>query len=154
MNNEKVEENEKTTYDLSKVEPYYVNEDKVDVTTVKEEEQNEENLSTKAKRAADSFRDLVTSATHKAKDVTAQKTKEIASVKDVDLSSMAAAKDARDISTLGPMVEELAKHFEGTMTEIEKQSYNEQTELLIGYKKLLEEQVKVIDARMHYVKRI
>jgi hypothetical protein len=52
------------------------------------------------------------------------------------------------------MVEDLARHFEGTMIEMEKRSYSEQTELLTGYSKLLEEQVKVIDARLHYVKRI
>jgi hypothetical protein len=149
MEKKEAEENGKSTYDLSKVEPYYDKETQGELRP-----ESEDDLSVKAKRAADAFHDLITSAAHKAKEAAAQKTKEIASVKDFDGSSVSAAKDARDISSLGLMVEDLARHFEGTMIEMEKRSYSEQTELLTGYSKLLEEQVKVIDARLHYVKRI
>jgi hypothetical protein len=40
------------------------------------------------------------------------------------------------------------------MTEITKLSYTDQTDLLTGYKKLLEEQIRVIDSKLHYVQRL
>ena len=134
------------TYDLSTVEPYYVDDEGNEV-------KSEEDLSAKAKKAADSFYDLIATAGQKAKEVASQKTKEI-STKTLDPGAISASKDAKDISALGPMVEELIRHFEGTMTEIRKQSYADQADLLTGYKKLLEEQIRVIDARLHYTKRL
>lgn len=85
--------------------------------------------------------------------MTTQKTKQIAS-SGLNVGSVSATKDSQDISALGPMVEELIRHFEDTITEIRKQSYADQTSLLVGYKELLEEQIQVIDAKMHYVKRL
>ena len=40
------------------------------------------------------------------------------------------------------------------MTEIERRDYVDQAKLLKGYKKLLEEQINVINARMELVKRL
>ena len=40
------------------------------------------------------------------------------------------------------------------MTEIHKEPYDEQEKLLVGYKKLLEEQINVINARLSMAKRL
>ena len=68
--------------------------------------------------------------------------------------TVGAKKDARDIQALGEYLEKIVKGFEDTMTEIEKRDYIDQAKLLKGYKKLLEEQINVINARMELVKRL
>jgi hypothetical protein len=40
------------------------------------------------------------------------------------------------------------------MTQIGKQPYDEQVKLLTGYKKLLEEQINVINSRIDWSKRL
>ena len=40
------------------------------------------------------------------------------------------------------------------MAEIPKESYDVQERLLIAYKKLLEEQINIINARLHMAKRL
>jgi hypothetical protein len=114
----------------------------------------EEDLSAKARAAGLALEDLITSAIDKAKIVTKQKAKEFARAAEGGPGGMSAAKDAQDISRLGPLVEGLARAFEDTMTDIRKQSYEEQEKLLIGYRKLLEEQINVINSRMHFAKRV
>jgi hypothetical protein len=65
-----------------------------------------------------------------------------------------AKRDARDIQALGGYVENVTKGFEDTMTEIKKRNYRDEEKLLKGYKKLLEEQIHLINARMQLVKRL
>lgn len=114
----------------------------------------EEDLSAKARTAGLAMEDLITSAIDKAKIVTKQKAKAFARAAEAGPGGVSAAKDAQDISRLGPLVEGLARAFENTMTDIRKQSYEEQEKLLIGYRKLLEEQINVINSRMHFAKRV
>jgi hypothetical protein len=116
------------------------------VTTPEEEE----SVSTKAKEAGRSLKDLVYSLGRKTKEVTEEKTREL-KAQSVDMS---ATSDARDIQLLGDDVEKLIGVFEDTMTEIHKEPYDEQERLLVGYKKLLEEQINVINARMNMAKRL
>jgi hypothetical protein len=68
--------------------------------------------------------------------------------------TVGAKKDARDIQALGEYLEKIVKGFEDTMTEIERRDYVDQAKLLKGYKKLLEEQINLINARMELVKRL
>jgi hypothetical protein len=63
-------------------------------------------------------------------------------------------KDARDIQNLGSNIEGIINVFEDIMTDIRKERYGEQQRLLVGYKKLLEEQINVIDARLKMAKRL
>jgi hypothetical protein len=65
-------------------------------------------------------------------------------------------KDAHDIHALGTTrLEKLTADFENTMTEIENEpDYRMQEKQLTAYKKLLEEQMDVIDSRLKMVKRI
>jgi hypothetical protein len=110
----------------------------------------EESVSTKAKEAGKSLKDLIYSVGKKTKEVTEEKARELKS-QSVDISTKT---DARDIQHLGDDVENLITVFEDTMTEIRKEPYDEQEKLLVGYKKLLEEQINVINARLSMAKRL
>lgn len=65
-----------------------------------------------------------------------------------------AKRDAREIRALGGYAENVVKGYEDTMTEINKRNYADQEKLLKGYKKLLEEQINLINARIELVKRL
>jgi hypothetical protein len=89
----------------------------------------------------------------KAKAMTEQKTTDLkaqaAQTADLDIK-----KDARDIQNLGSNIDNIINVFEDIMTDIRKERYGEQQRLLVGYKKLLEEQINVIDARLKMAKRL
>jgi NCAIR mutase (PurE)-related protein len=137
------EETAITTVSPGEVETYEV---QSETTTTSEEE----SVSTKARDAGRSLKDLIYSLGKKTKEVTEEKAKEL-KAQSVDISTRT---DARDIQNLGDDVEKLITVFEDTMTEIRKESYDEQEKLLVGYKKLLQEQIIVIDARLSMAKRL
>ena len=136
------EERAITTVPASDVETYEVQSE----TATSEEE----SVSTKAREAGKSLKDLIYSLGRKTKEVTEEKARELKE-QSVDISTKT---DARDIHHLGDDVEKLITVFEDTMTEIRKEPYDEQEKLLVGYKKLLEEQINVIDARLSMAKRL
>ena len=113
-------------------------------------ESSEESISDKAREAAQTLRDLIQSVGNRTRQVAEEKVQEI---KDQTVD-MSATKDARDIQALGDNIESLLTTFEDTMTEIRKEPYVEQERLLLGYKKLLEEQINVINARIELAKRL
>jgi len=113
-----------------------------------------ESLKTKALRAGDAVTDLVDAAVDKTVDKLKAKTDELSKSGAFEPGYAAAKKDSADIAQLGPLVAELAREFEATISAIRKHSYEEQAEILTGYKKLLEEQINVIDSRINFVKRI
>ncbi len=135
------EERTITTSPSSDVETY-----KVETIETPEEE----SVSAKAREAGRSLKDLVYSLGRKTKEVTEEKAKEL-KAQSVDAG---ATTDARDIQHLGSNVEGLITVFEDTMTEIRKEPYDEQEKLLVGYRKLLEEQINVINARLAMAKRL
>jgi hypothetical protein len=135
------EEGSITTVPSGDVETYEVH----SVTTPEEE-----SVSAKAKEAGRSLKDLIYSLGKKTKEVTGEKAREL-KAQSVDIS---VTSDARDIQNLGDEVERLVTVFEDTMTEIRKEPYDEQEKLLVGYKRLLEEQISVISARLGMAKRL
>lgn len=136
-----VEETTVTTAPSRDVETYEVE----SVTTPEEE-----SVSAKAREAGRSLKDLVYSLGRKTREVTEEKTREL-KAQSLDVG---ATTDARDIQHLGSNVEGLITVFEDTMTEIRKEPYDEQEKLLVGYKKLLEEQINVINSRLAMAKRL
>jgi hypothetical protein len=78
----------------------------------------------------------------------------VLATRDISPAAIAAKKDAQDTATPGDSVEGIARTFENLMTEIRKKSYSEQVRLLTGYKKLLKEQLNVIDSRINMAKRL
>jgi hypothetical protein len=136
------EEKTITTVPASDVETYEVQSE----TATSEEE----SVSTKARDAGRSLKDLIYSLGRKTKEVTEETARELKE-QSVDISTKT---DAQDIHHLGDDVEKLITVFEDTMTEIRKEPYDEQEKLLVGYKKLLEEQINVINARLSMAKRL
>ena len=136
------EEKSITTVPARKVETYEVQSETAT--------SDEESVSAKAKDAGKSLKDLIYSLGRKTKEVTEEKAQELKS-QSVDISTKT---DAQDIQHLGDEVEKLITVFEDTMTEIRNEPYDEQAKLLVGYKKLLEEQINVINARLSMAKRL
>lgn len=97
------------------------------------------------KEATTSFKDVIYSISKKAQEIR-EKAEETFTV--------GARRDARDIKALGVYVERVTKGFEDTMMEIKKSGYGDEEKLLKGYKKLLEEQINLINARIEMVKRL
>ena len=97
------------------------------------------------KEATTSFKDVIYSISKKAQEIR-EKAEETFTV--------GAKRDARDIKALGIYVESVTKGFEDTMMEIKKRDYADEEKLLKGYKKLLEEQINLIHARIELVKRL
>ena len=114
----------------------------------------EEEITIKARRAGYAFQDLLSTIVDRAKAVAKEKTEQLVKTAELGPGAISAAKDAQDIATLGPMVVDLASNFEGVMTSIRQQPYDDQVNLLTGYKKLLEEHISVIDSRIHFVERV
>jgi hypothetical protein len=115
-------------------------------------EDGSESLSIKAHQAEESVLDAVDAVGVKVGSFAKKKFGELD--KSLNPSHMSAVQDSRKIEALGPIVEELARVFEDTTTMIRKVPYEEQVDLLRGYKKLLEEQIKVIDSRINMSKRL
>jgi gas vesicle protein len=136
------EETSVTTVPARKVETYEVQSETAT--------SDEESVSAKARDAGKSLRDLIYSLGRKTKEVTEEKAREL-KAQSVDISTKT---DAQDIQHLGDEVEKLITVFEDTMTEIRNEPYDEQEKLLVGYKKLLEEQINVINARLSMAKRL
>jgi hypothetical protein len=121
-------------------------------TPLTKKEDDNQSLSMKAHQAEESVLDAVDAVGVKVGSFAKKKFGELD--KSLNPSHMSAVQDSRKIEALGPMVEELARAFEDTTTIIRKVPYEEQVDLLIGYKKLLEEQIKVIDSRLDMSKRL
>jgi hypothetical protein len=121
-------------------------------TPLTKKEDDEGSLSMKAPQAEESVLDVVDAVGTKVGSFVKEKFGELD--KSLNPNHTSTVQDSRDIEALGPMVEELARVFEDTTTMIGKVPYEEQVNLLIGYKKLIEEQIKVIDSRIGMTKRL
>lgn len=125
-------------------------------TLVKEEEEGEKDynriLSVKARRAEEALSDLLDSLGTKAEATVRKKFDELD--KALDHNNSSAVLDSSKIKELGPMVKDIAEAFEDTMTMIEKVPYEEQIILFKGYKKLVEEQIKIVDSRIDMTERL
>jgi hypothetical protein len=97
------------------------------------------------KEATISFKDVIFSISKKA---------QVIRDKAEETFTVGARRDARDIQALGIYVESVTKGFEDTMMEIKKRDYADEEKLLKGYKKLLDEQINLINARIELVKRL
>lgn len=135
------EETSITTVPARKVETYEVQSETAT--------SDEESVSSKARDAGKSLKDLIYSLGRKTKEVTEEQARALKAQSDISTKT-----DARDIQHLGDEVEKLITVFEDTMTEIRNEHYDEQEKLLVGYKKLLEEQINVINARLSMAKRL
>jgi hypothetical protein len=114
----------------------------------------DEDLRTKAERASDAVTDLIDSSIDRAANAVRSKVNELRKSGAFEPGYFAARKDSADIGRLGPLVTGLATAFEDTITMVRQHPYDEQEKILTGYKKLMEEQINVINSRIQFVKRI
>jgi len=115
-------------------------------------EDDEESLSTKAHQAEESILDVIDAVGAKVGSYAKEKFGDLE--KSLDRNHIGALEDSHKIEALGPMVEDLARAFEDTTTIISNEPYEEQVDLLTGYKKLIEEQIKVVDSRINMSERL
>lgn len=100
-------------------------------------------VSTKARQAGESLKELFVTAAREAKG-SAKKTGKRLKEQTVDIAATA---DSKDIHSLGSDVENMTGLFEDMIAEIRKEGYDEQVTLLDSYKRLLQKQIRVLDAR-------
>ncbi len=121
------------------------------ISLIRDEERD---ITMKVRTAGDALYDSVVVSIDKARRKSVEKAKEVVTRDANPAAAIVAKKDAQDIAALGDSVEGLARTFEILMTEIRKKPYSEQVRLLTGYKKLLKEQINVIDSRINMAKRL
>ena len=114
-----------------------------------EDEEQGESISAKARETGQSFKDFIVTLGKKAMAITDEKTMETTN-ESIDIG---AKRDSQSIQTLGANVEKAITVFENTITDIRKEPYDEQANILTGYKKIIEEQINVINARLSMVKK-
>ena len=114
-----------------------------------EDEEQGESISAKARETGQSFKDFIVTLGKKAMVITDEKTMETTN-ESIDIG---AKRDSQSIQTLGANVEKAITVFEDTITDIRKEPYDEQANILTGYKKIIEEQINVINARLSMVKK-
>jgi hypothetical protein len=121
-----------------------------------EEKEGEQSVSAaaKVKEAGQSFKEMIKSLSKKAMTKTEEKTKQLKDKSAAETVDTSPQKDAKDIQALGTHAENVVLIFEKTMAEIEREDYDSQEKLLAGYKKLLEEQINVIDSKQRIAKRL
>ena len=128
------------------------------------EEQNKDNkegegegeqsvAAAKAKEAGLTFTEMIKTLGKKAVTKTEEKTKEIKD-KSIEAMDIGTQKKTKDIQALGIHADNVVLVYERIMFEIEREDYETQEKLLTGYKKLLEEQVNVIDSKLRIAKRL
>lgn len=114
-----------------------------------EDEEQGESISAKARETGQSFKGFIVTLGKKAMAITDEKTMETTN-ESIDIG---AKRDSQSIQTLGANVEKAITVFEDTITDIRKEPYDEQANILTGYKKIIEEQINVINARLSMVKK-
>jgi hypothetical protein len=118
-----------------------------------EGEQSAAAAAAKAKKAGQSFIEMIKSLGKKAVTKTEERTKELKD-KSIETIDMGTQTNARDIQALGIHADNVVLVYEKIMFEIAREDYKTQEKLLAGYKKLLEEQVNVIDSKLRIAKRL
>jgi hypothetical protein len=111
----------------------------------------EESVSARARETGQILKELVASIGRKTRAVAEEKTgqlKEAADDKDI------AARDAIDIQMLGSHIDSILAIFDSTMDRIAQQPYDEQQKMMVGLKKVLQEEIFVINARLNMAKRL
>jgi hypothetical protein len=105
--------------------------------------EEEISVSDEAKKAGESVKELLVTAIKEARD-SAKGTGKRLKQQTIDVATTV---DSKDTHSLEDSMNPLVTLFEETMTEIRKESYNRQIELLESYKDLLRTHIKVVNAR-------
>jgi hypothetical protein len=113
--------------------------------------EDDESVSSKAKKSGRLLKELVSSLASKAESTTKEKTAEL---KQQAAKADSTDDDSASISNLGSLLDKLTRNFDDTMDYIGNAPYDEQQDLLVGYKKVLSEELNVVNARLALAKRL
>jgi hypothetical protein len=121
----------------------------------KQQQQQQSSIPAKAKEVGKSLTEKVKSVGKKTIAKTEEKTKQLKD-KSTQTAGIGPEKDAHDIQALdSTRLQKITTIFEETMNEINTEPDREgQKKQLTGYKKLLEEQINVIDSCLNMVRRL
>lgn len=108
----------------------------------------------KAKQAGQSFTEMIQSLGKKTMTKVEETSREIKNKSIETLGTGTTQNDANDIHALGIHAENVVLVYERIMFEIERENHETQEKLLTGYKKLLEEQINVIDSKLSLTRRL
>lgn len=123
--------------------------DDVKIEQVEETPLKEDSTSSKAKRAANSLKELILALGNHSKAMAKAKSQELKEMANSDVDTM---RDSKDINNLGKDVEAIDAIFEDTLSRIRQSPREDQEKLLTGYKKLLEEEKRVVVASWNTAK--
>lgn len=113
---------------------------------------SETTVTSKARQSANALKDLIMTLASKTKETAVAKTQELKDVANDERPEF--EKDAADIHRLGSLVDGIAENFDHTIDSISQAPYEEQTRLLQAFKKLLNEEINVINARHSMATRL
>jgi hypothetical protein len=132
----------------------YKIEEKAEETSqlTQEEKDDDDTVSAKVDKSGKALKDLVVALANKTKATAKEKTEQLKQAANDERPL--ATRDASDIQKLGSLIDALTTKFEETMDDIRKYPPGEQEKLLIGYKKMLAEEMNVINADLAYAKRM
>jgi hypothetical protein len=111
----------------------------------------EESVSAKARETSQILKELIASIGRKTRVATEEKTSQLKEAAD---DKNIAVRDAMDIQMLGSHIDSILAIFDSTMDRIAQQPYDEQQKLMVGFKKVLQEEISVINARLNMARRL
>jgi hypothetical protein len=115
-------------------------------------ETSDDSVTAKAKESGKALKDLVISLAGKTKTTVQEKTEQLKDAANDERPLM--TEDAADIQKLGGLIDNITMSFDETMDDIGKAPYDEQEKLMVGYKKVLEEEINVVSARLSMARRL
>jgi Fic family protein len=112
-----------------------------------------ESVTEKVREASRSLRDLIDALARKTKQTAQQKTQEL---KEAAKDDRLLEQDSKEIQNLGRLLDDLTANFDDTLDHVTRSSfpYEQQEKMLVGYRKVLEEELNVINARLALAKRM
>jgi hypothetical protein len=111
-----------------------------------------DSITSKARQSASALKDLVASLARKSKETVIQSKEELKESANNERPLF--QQDATDIQQLGGLVDIVSNKFDETLDEIARSPYKEQIGLYEGFKKLLNEEINVVNARLDMASRM
>jgi hypothetical protein len=114
--------------------------------------ESDSSVSAKARESTRALRELIMALASKTKETAIIKTQEFKDAANDERPEF--EQDAADIQRLGNLVDRIAESFDNAMDTIRTAPYDEQARLFQGLKKLLSEEINVINARLSMASRL
>lgn len=114
--------------------------------------ESDDSVTQKARESGRALRALVDSLIAKTKETTIEQTERLKQAANDERPVF--VEDAASIQRLGEHVDKIISNFDDTMDTIGREPYATQEGMLVGYKKVLQEEINVINARLNLARRM